>query len=57
MDVKIDGSAREEKSSFKMLGLNFSFKLNWGGSNIISIPKTTSKKIGGLICSRKFLFL
>ena len=33
----------EEKSSFKMLGLTFSFKLDWG-SYIISIAKTASKK-------------
>ena len=43
-----------KKSSFKMLGLNFSSKLNWG-SCIISIAKTASKKIGALICSMKFL--
>ena len=29
IDVKIDGSILEEKSSFKMLGLTFSSKLNW----------------------------
>ena len=28
--VKMDGSVIEEKSSFKMLWLNFSFKLKWG---------------------------
>ena len=44
----------EEKSSFKMLGLTFSFKLYWV-SCIISIAKTASKKIGALICSMKFL--
>ena len=53
-DVKIDGSILEEKSSFKMLGLTFSFELNWG-SYIISIAKTATKKIGALICSIKFL--
>ena len=42
------------KSSFKMLGLIFSSKLNWG-SYIISIAKTASKKIGALIRSMKFL--
>ena len=42
IDVKIDGSVLEEKSSFKMLGLTFSSKLDWG-SYIISIAKTTSK--------------
>ena len=30
IDVKTDGFVLEEKSSFKMLGLSFSFKLNWG---------------------------
>ena len=37
-----------------MLGLAFSFKLDWG-SYIISIAKTASKKIGALTCSMKFL--
>ena len=54
IDVKMDGSALEEKSSLKMLGLTFSSKLDWG-SYIILIAKTTSKKIGALICSMKFL--
>ena len=37
IDVKINGSALQEKSSFnKMLGLTFSSKLDWG-SYIISI--------------------
>ena len=54
IDVKMDGSVLEEKSSFKMLGLKFSSKLDWG-SYIISITKTASKKIGALIRSMKFL--
>ena len=54
IDVKMDGSVLEEKSSFKMLGLTFSSKLDWG-SYIISIAKTASKKIGALIRSTKFL--
>ena len=54
IDVKVDGSVLEEKSSSKMLGLTFSTKLNWG-SYIISIAKTASKKIGTLIHSMKFL--
>ena len=54
IDVKMDGSVLEEKSSFQMLGLTFSSKLDWG-SYIISIAKTASKKIGALICSMKFL--
>ena len=36
IDVKMGGSILEEKSSFKMLGLTFSSKLDWG-SYIISI--------------------
>ena len=54
IDVKMDGPVLEEKSSFKMLGLNFSSKLDWG-SYIISIAKTVSKKIGALVRSMKFL--
>ena len=30
IDVKMDVSVLEEKSSFKILGLTFSFKLEWG---------------------------
>ena len=29
IDMKMDGSVLEEKSSFKMLGLTFSSKLDW----------------------------
>ena len=54
IDVKMDGSVIEEKSSFKMLGLTFSSKLYWG-SYMISIAKTASKEIGALIHSMKFL--
>ena len=39
IDVKIYGSVLEEKSSFKMLGLTFLSKLDWG-SYIISVAKT-----------------
>ena len=53
IDVKMAGSVLEEKSSSKMLWLTFSSKLSWG-SYIISIAKTTSKKIGALIHSMKF---
>ena len=53
IDVKIDWSVLEEKSSFKMLGLNVCSK--WDrGSCIISIAKTASRKIGALIRSMKF---
>ena len=55
IDVKMDGPVLEEKSSFKMLQLTFSSKLDWG-CYIISIAKTASKKIGALIRSIKFLF-
>ena len=54
IDVKMDGSVLEEKTSFKMLGLAFSSKLDWG-SYIVFIAKTASKKIGALIRSMKFL--
>ena len=55
-DVKMDGSVLEQKSSFKMLGLTFSSKLDWG-SYIVSTARTASKKIGALIRSMKFLSL
>ena len=45
IDVKMDGSVLEEKSSFKMLGLTFSSKLDWG-SNIIFIAKSAPRKLG-----------
>ena len=54
LDVKMDGSVLEEKSSFKMLGLTFSSKLDWS-SYIVSIAETASKKVGALIHSMKFL--
>ena len=54
IDVKMDGFVLEEKSSFKMLGLTFSSKLNWG-PYIISIAKTASKKFVALTRSMKFL--
>ena len=47
IDVKMDGSILEEKSSFKKLGLTFFSKFDWG-YYIISIAKTPSKKIGAL---------
>ena len=54
IDVTMNGSGLEEKSCFKMLGLSFSSRLDWG-SCIISIAKTASKKIAALIRSMKFL--
>ena len=50
----MDGPVLEENSSFKMLGLTFTSKLDWG-SYIISIAKTAPKKIGALIHFMKFL--
>ena len=44
IDVKMNGSVLEEKSSYKVLELTFSSKLDWG-SYIISTAKTASKKI------------
>ena len=52
IDIKMDGSVLKEKSSFKMLGLTFSFKLDCG-SYVISIAKTAPKKIGAMIRSMK----
>ena len=54
IDVKMDGSVLEQKKSFKMLGMTFSTKLDWG-SCIFSIAKTAYKKIGALIRYMKFL--
>ena len=54
IDVKMDGSVFEEKSSFKMLGLTFSSKLDWD-FYVISIGKSASKKIRALIHSMRFL--
>ena len=56
IDVKMDGFVLGKKSSFKMLGLTFFSKLDWG-SYIISFAKTASTKIGALIHSMKFLAL
>ena len=54
IDVKMDGSVLVEISSFKILGLTFSSKLD-RGSCIISLAKTASKKIGALIHFMKFI--
>ena len=55
--VKMDVSVLEEKSSFKMLGLCISSKLDWGSCSIslIYLSKFVFKKIGALIRSIKFL--
>ena len=54
IDVKMDGSVLEKKSSFMVLGLTFSSELEWG-SYISSVAKSASKKIGALLRSMKFL--
>ena len=54
IDVKIVGLFLRKKSSFKILGLTFSSKMNWG-CHIICIAKSASKKIGALIRSMKLL--
>ena len=54
IDVRKDGSVLEEKPSFKILGLTFSFKSD-RDTYIISIAKNTSKKFGALISTIKFL--
>ena len=43
-DVKMDGSTLEGKSSFKILGLTFSSKLDWD-SYIISLLKLCPRKL------------
>ena len=52
-DAKMGWPVLEKKSFFKMLGLFFSSKLDWG-SYIVSTDKTYSRKIGALIHSVKF---
>ena len=54
IDMKMDGSVPEKKSCLKMLGLSFCSKSDWGSSSI-SIAKTSSKKIGALTRSMKFV--
>ena len=55
IDLKMNGSAFEELSSFKMLWLSFSYQLDWD-SCIVSIVRTLFMKIGILTHSMKFLF-
>ena len=54
IDVKMNGSVLGEKSSFKLLALTFSTKLDQG-FYIFSTAKTVSQKIGALIRSVKFI--
>ena len=44
INVKMDGSVLEEKTSFKVLGLTFSSILDWG-SYIVSIAKTAPRNL------------
>ena len=55
IDVKMNGSVIEERSSFRMLDLSFSSKLGWS-SCIISTAKTVSKKIGSLTPKARTVF-
>ena len=45
IDLRMEVTVLEEKSSFKMLRLTFSSKLNWG-TYIVFIAKNASQKIG-----------
>ena len=54
VDVKIDGSVLEEKSSFKMLRSTFFSNMDWG-LYMNSIAQTAYKKIQALICSMMFV--
>ena len=51
IDVEMDGSVLEEKSSFKMLMLTFPSKVDWDSY----IAKTVSQKIATLIHSMECL--
>ena len=56
IDVKMNGSVLEKKSSFNKLELTFSYKLNWGCHiTCTASKKTPSKKTGTLIRSMVFL--
>ena len=54
IDVEMDGSVFEEQSSFNMLELYFSSKVDWD-SYTVSVTKTASKNVGVLVRSMKFL--
>ena len=54
INVKMYGSVLKEKSTFKVLALAFSSKLDWS-SYFVSIAKNAFKKVGALIHSMKFL--
>ena len=57
IDMKMDEFVFVEKSSFKMLGLTFSSKLDWGYYIIISIAKCISEKIRALISLWSFFLM
>ena len=44
IDVKMNGSVLEEKSSFKILGLTFTYKLDWD-STVYILLKLLSRKL------------
>ena len=44
IDVKMNGPVLEEKSSFKMLGLTFTYKLDWD-STVYILLKLLSRKL------------
>ena len=56
IDVKMDGSGLKGKSPFKMLGLTFSSKSDWG-FYIVSILKLPTRKLEPLIHSMIFFLL
>ena len=53
IDVKMEASVLEGKSSFKIFGFSFSSYVDWG-RYILSIAETASKEICALIGSVKF---
>ena len=55
IDMKVDWCFLNKKSSFNILGLSFTSKLDLG-FYIASVFKTALKKFGALIFSMKFLF-
>ena len=52
----MEGPKPDEKSAFKMLGLFFSSRLDWGSSSQFT-AKTSFKKTGALILYIKFSLL
>ena len=54
IDMKMDGSVLDVKSSLKMVVLSFFSEMDWG-TYIVSITKTACKKRGDFIRSMIFL--